>query len=89
MPILTVAIKVVSVLFELMHIAEPFFQDTPKSGGIKKSWVTDGAASALAQWMNLSSGGQKHTAESLADPIAKTIDIWAEVFFPKKEEEEA
>lgn len=81
---ITVFIKLVPFIFQLVKAAETL-TDKAQAGAEKKEAVKAGAKAMLDGWKEVSTGGQKETAEKV-EPLAealidKGVDLAAAMLF--------
>ena len=82
---LTLLLKLIPTIIQLMAFAEKAFDGVPDSGAQKKAMVVGTAKAVVEGIASVSTGGQKETWNEIAEPISTVIDGAASIMFPNDE----
>lgn len=82
MNILTLLIKLLPVILQLMNLAEKAYADKPDSGAEKKALVTDVTGALVQAAEEVFTGGAAETWDRIKEPIGSIIDSAASIAFP-------
>jgi hypothetical protein len=82
----TLAMKLMPLVTDLVVIAEKLFDDVPESGADKKAMVMSGIKSVFSAMISVSTGGQQDTWSRLEPFVSQIVDSICSVLFPDAEE---
>lgn len=85
---ITLLIKLIPTIIQLITFAEKAFADTPGTGAQKKELVTGAAKAIVGGVVAVSTGGQAETWDRIAEPVGTIIDSTAGILFPHDEEDD-
>jgi hypothetical protein len=82
MNILTLLIKILPLIIQLMGIAEKAFADKPDSGEEKKDLVMSVVGTLFSGAETVFTGGAAATWDKIKEPVGAIIDASATIAFP-------
>lgn len=84
MNIISILIKALPSIIQLVALAEYSYKNKPKSGVEKKVLVMEGAKAIIEGVQAISTGGQAETLDKIKEPVSVIIDNVAKIAFPNQ-----